>query len=54
MNFIKNYLDKISCHHDWEQHKVISIYENEEANLPVKTVEILICKKCGKIKKIIV
>ena len=35
-----------------EQHKVVKLYEDENSSLPIRTIEVLICKKCGKIKKI--
>ena len=52
MGFIKNFLNKISCCHEYEFHTRTSTFEKDESIRPYKVEEILICKKCGKIKRI--
>lgn len=45
-------IEKWACCHDWECHHKINVYEDEWSKMPYKTKETLICKKCGKIKRI--
>jgi hypothetical protein len=52
MGFLKNYLDKIACHHEWQVHFESRVYEYSFSQRPYKIEQTLICKKCGKIKKI--
>ena len=52
MGFLKNYLDKISCHHQWEVHEQVNRFQFDESTMPVEVRQTLICKRCGKIKKI--
>lgn len=44
-------LQKWACCHEWEVHKLVQSYL-EGHSRPAEIVEVLICKKCGKIKKI--
>lgn len=48
-----NLFNKMFCNHDWKTHSK-KLYEwNDGKSFDYsKTVEILICKKCGKIYKI--
>jgi Fe2+ or Zn2+ uptake regulation protein len=52
MSFIKDLLSKISCHHEWQVHTETSTYEYAHSKRPCIVEQILICKKCGKIKRI--
>lgn len=52
MGFIKDFLSKLSCHHEWYVHDQTKTYEREWSKKPYKIEQTLICKKCGKIKKI--
>lgn len=44
--------EKWSCCHEWELHQRMKSYDNYSCDIPWKVEETLICKKCGKIKKI--
>jgi len=48
---IKQWLTKKACHHDWILHAKTKVYDNPLEN-PVCIRHTLICKKCGKIKRI--
>ena len=53
----KRFLDKFLCLHTWESHRV-EIFENfkyQGDTLPSssKTIETLVCTKCGKIHQVI-
>ena len=52
MNFIKEYFSKLCCKHDWEERYNVTVYEYGFSIIPIKHKVTLICKKCGKIKKI--
>lgn len=43
---IKRFIDKYMCLHTWTSHSLKNIFRED------KTVEILICEKCGKIHKL--
>lgn len=45
--------EKWACCHDWESHNKTDVYASETSKMPYKTKETLICKKCGKIKRIV-
>lgn len=45
-------LQKLACCHEWEVHKLIRTFEDSTKERPYLITEVLICKKCGKIKKI--
>ena len=48
-------LEKWSCHHEWSvyhQTEIYSQFANVDTDVPMKRRHTLICKKCGKIKKI--
>lgn len=49
----KKILDKLFCTHKWNSHAK-NLYSNQLNNggREEKTLEILICDKCGKIKQI--
>lgn len=49
---IKKLIAKWLCCHEWESHHTTEVYEKGQG-IPWKTKETLICKKCGKIKQII-
>ena len=53
---IIKWLNKIFCTHEWEVYKQIKTrhYWNsyDEDYYKVTNLDILICKKCGKIKKV--
>lgn len=49
---ILQWLDKLACHHDWMVHREVHVYMDETDAEPYKTKQTLICKKCGKIKRI--
>lgn len=46
------WLEKKTCCHNYVQYKHISHYEFDSDLLPYKHTDILICNKCGKIKKL--
>lgn len=51
----KQLLEKLLCKHNWKVHCTIDVYKNNNGVIskdPYKTKQTLICKKCGKIKKI--
>jgi hypothetical protein len=52
MGLIKDILSKYACHHEWEVHKEIHGFSSENLIIPELIEQVLICKKCGKIKKI--
>lgn len=50
---IKDILRKIGCNHHWELYHRTKVYETISGQiLPYEIEDILMCKKCGKIKKI--
>ena len=57
-NLIKQRLTKKTCNHDWVIHETTGIFRNNlffpslSPNVPICTELTLICKKCGKIKRI--
>ena len=52
MGFLADLLSKASCHHEWYVHDETKTFEGPTSSLPYKITQTLICKKCGKIKKI--
>ena len=44
---IKALIEKFLCLHDWDDRIKINFYEPQ-----LREVNIFICKKCGKIKKV--
>lgn len=48
---IKQWLAKKACCHDWIFHAETKVYDDPYSN-PVYIKHTLICKKCGKIKRI--
>ncbi len=46
------WLSKLSCHHKWDLHRRVKVFINKCDTLPVEIYETLICKECGKIKRI--
>lgn len=55
MGFIKDILSKFSCHHEWHVHAKSETYNSADDykhRYPYRIEQILICKKCGKIKRI--
>jgi hypothetical protein len=45
-------LMKFSCHHKWYKYDELKIYGDDRSdNLPIYIQHTLICKECGKIKK---
>ena len=52
MSFIKDLVSKISCHHSWEEVKLIRSFIDSNDKIPARIDIIYICKKCGKFKKI--
>lgn len=50
MSLIKRMMDKWLCCHDWEHHVTDRI--KDDCNRVIELRETLICKKCGKIKQI--
>ena len=52
---IKQLFVKWTCSHDWKVHHDVELYYSEDTRpnrLPYGHRQTLICKKCGKIKKI--
>lgn len=45
-------VEKWACRHEWENYRTTKSYENASDKFPWKVEHTLICKKCGKIKKI--
>ena len=52
MGFISELLSKWSCHHEWMVHHETHEFENDYSKRPCRIIETIICKRCGKIKKI--
>ena len=50
-NIIKQWLAKKACCHDWKVHETVNVYDSQ-FEYPICTRQTLICKKCGKIKRI--
>ena len=46
-------IEKQACCHDWESHNRTDVYMYSDSKMPYKTKETLICKKCGRIKRIV-
>lgn len=51
---IKKLIEKWTCKHEWEEFYRRELYWFDWEKRPYKTKITLICKKCGKIKKIYV
>lgn len=52
---IKELLEKLLCKHEWYVHHRTEVFGDgfgKDTDLPTSFEDILICKKCGKIKKI--
>lgn len=49
---IRKCLEKFLCLHSWEVMKEANIYEHEGDTMPSYTKMIVVCTKCGKIKKL--
>lgn len=56
---ITNIFKKLACNHDWKlynRHKIYSsdcaLFSDTDGIMPTKTIDTLVCKKCGKIKRI--
>lgn len=45
-------VEKWACCHEWENRHITRSYKNDYDKMPSKVELTLICKKCGKIKKI--
>lgn len=50
--FLKRYIEKLLCLHSWEVMKEGNVYEHEGDTMPSYTKMIVVCTKCGKIKKL--
>ena len=48
---IKELFEKLCCKHKWYKHQRVHILERGYEN-PTGYEDTLICKKCGKIKKV--
>lgn len=51
MNIIKQIINKCFCCHEWEKLERVDMYSN---TLPSIITIYYCCKKCGKIKKIVI
>lgn len=54
-DLIKQWLAKKACYHDWEVHSTKEVYDDFllfRSDYPAYINQTLICKKCGKIKRI--
>lgn len=51
-DILNKILEKFLCKHDWQLFETNAVYSTLEYNMPDYYIHILICKKCGKIKKI--
>ena len=51
---IKELIEKWACKHDWKELYKVNEYWSSNSKLPCETKIILVCKKCGKIKRIYV
>lgn len=49
---LKDFFKKLCCCHQLRRYERAEIFEGDTAKRPVMIREILICTKCGKIKKI--
>lgn len=45
-------LEKWACKHEWVTYQKCDVYDEFSRKIPSHLEFILICKKCGKIKKI--
>lgn len=53
IRLFKLWLEKLVCKHKWEVHITVTLYDGDDkTKMPVGTRQTLICKECGKIKKI--
>lgn len=51
MKIIKQWLEKKACRHECQVHTENIVWEGN-SHLPVEYRQVLICKRCGEIKKI--
>lgn len=51
---LKQFLKKFLCKHKWKMHtkQRYNIISRDGCPLGVQDIEVIICKQCGKIKKI--
>ena len=54
MENIKKILEKVACKHEWESLVISNKYEDDDSKLPYKTTFIFSCRKCGKMKRIVI
>jgi Fe2+ or Zn2+ uptake regulation protein len=52
IELINQILAKWGCMHQWKIHDEVNIFHSDKENRPYKVRQILMCTKCGKIKKI--
>ena len=55
ITLIKQLFAKWACMHDWKLHYAAELYHSDDTRpgrLPYGERQTLICKKCGKIKRI--
>lgn len=45
-------IEKLACCHVWKEYKSIDVWPIVKGTYPSQIIKIMICKKCGKIKKI--
>lgn len=51
MGLIKDIVTKLACSHEWVEGQTFKKYDSETDVYPAKVVQVLYCKKCGKVKK---
>jgi hypothetical protein len=49
---LKSFLEKMVCKHDWELYSRMNTHENGVECLPIKIMDTLVYKRCGKFKKL--
>lgn len=57
LNLLRAILEKWACKHDWDTFAKTKVYDEGDTMdtaYPIRTRYTLICKRCGKIKKVAV
>lgn len=54
MNIIRRILEKVACCHEWNIIAKYDKYGSNSSQRPYKTTILFYCKKCGKMKKVVI
>lgn len=49
---LKKLIDKLLCNHEWETIQEGYVYLDENDKMPAYKKLLMVCTKCGKIKKL--